>query len=201
MYLHGLLIAGLIGNFTIAANASKLPAQLSNSTQAIAQANVAAKVQQDQSEQPETAIAILGEITFPGKGQKRDWEQAGALQDEAVSLTIAGKYDEAIRLARNAISIYPHDYCFHNTLGIAYAQRNEPGDLALAQQSFEASLRLNAEDPMVWDNLGKILEEKHEYKKAQQAWLKCLSLPVSDKKAGEINGNIQRCGMALSDTK
>lgn len=145
-----------------------------------------------------TSVEILGEVDFPGQGSRQLWQRAGALQDQAVLLSMEGRFDEAIEKAKAAISIYPYDYCFHNTLAIAFHHRNQPGDLEMSQQSFETSLGLRTDDPMVWDNLARVYEEQNNLVKAKQAWLRCIALKPSKKKLEEVNEAIRRCDNALT---
>lgn len=143
-------------------------------------------------------VEILGEVLFPGQGDRSEWERAGALQDEAVHLAMNEQCDEAVQKANAAIAIYPYDYCFYNTLGIAYQRRGQPGDLKLAEQAFERALKSCSDDPMVWDNIAKIFEEEHELAKAKEAWLKCLVLRPSRQELQQINENIRRCDQELN---
>jgi tetratricopeptide (TPR) repeat protein len=156
------------------------------------------KIQAEKPINIDSGIEILGEVLFPGKGERADWLKAGTLQDKAVQLASNGQGEEAVKKARQAISIYPYDYCFFNTLGIAYSRRNRPGDLKLAKDAFEHSLELRADDPMVWDNIARVYEAQGELTRAKQAWLKCLALRPTNRRILEINENIRRCDRALS---
>jgi uncharacterized protein len=79
--------------------------------------------------------------------------KAGVLFDMAIDLRNGKEYDKAIELFRYLISLYPNSELYHHVLGLTYLQK---GDIELAKQSFNESLKINPDFKEAREALDKL---------------------------------------------
>jgi len=157
------------------------------------------KVETDAVKKTGRSVEIIGESHFPGKGSREQWEKAGQFHDEGADLLITERVQEAIEKIQAAILVYPDDYSFYNTLGVAYRHRGKPGDRLLAEEAFKRALSKRDDDPMVWECLGRLYEDEEKLSEAKNAYNKALHLNPSSSKTEELQGKIRRCESALKN--
>ena len=108
---------------------------------------------------------------FPGKGERAHWVQANSQFNEGVRLYRANNFDAAVAKYKEAIEIYPDDYEFHNSLGLAYKKKNQ---LDEALTAFKKSIQLKDNSWESWSNLGSIYKHQNNHREAFDAYSKAL---------------------------
>jgi tetratricopeptide (TPR) repeat protein len=108
---------------------------------------------------------------FPGKGERSQWLQANTHFNEGVKLYRAANYDAAVAKYKEAIEVYPDDYEFYNSLGLAYKKKNQ---LDEALTALKKSIELKDNSWESWSNLGSIYKHQNHHKEAFDAYSKAL---------------------------
>jgi tetratricopeptide (TPR) repeat protein len=104
----------------------------------------------------------------------------------ADALRKQGRYDEAIKEYREALSLYPDDNQVHNNLGAAYRSQ---GKLEEAAAEFRGALQQNASDALAAFNLASVLEQLGRLDQASDAARNASVLF----KQGKLPEAIQQC--------
>jgi tetratricopeptide (TPR) repeat protein len=81
------------------------------------------------------------------------------------------RWQDAIRLYTQAISLAPTNADAHNNLGTVY---EEVGQLTEAEQAYRQAIALKPNNAMAYSNLGALYEEQQRLPEAVQAFEKCL---------------------------
>lgn len=128
---------------------------------------------------------------FPGKGSKKDWEEAAKLNYEASDLLSQKRYDECISVGEKVVALYPYDAEFFNCLAVDYFARRKEGDLELAEAALRKAVKLKPTSCTIWDNLAKGLYELKKYQEAIDAMKNALRYSPSAEKTSELEDNIK----------
>jgi tetratricopeptide (TPR) repeat protein len=141
--------------------------------------------------------------SFPGKGNKAQWEQAYSYIQKTKNLKNTGHYDEAIEASQKAIEIYPDDANFYYGLGLTYCKRGEDriskgnirrgnDDLNVSEKELKKALELN-KDWRIWGALGNTLHDLGKNKESlnvlNHAMNDAIPLPPAESKQ-QIRDNI-----------
>lgn len=77
---------------------------------------------------------------FPGQGDKKDWQKASRIYDQALAIRKKGDVDQAIKLYEEAIKVYPYDGDFYYNLSIHYSRDKK--DYARAAETIDKAIEL-----------------------------------------------------------
>jgi spermidine synthase len=114
--------------------------------------------------------------------QERFADRPGARYYAAASRFISREFDEALRLAREAVAMDSHNAAAQNLLGAINASM---GRKEAARESFEAALRLNPADASTYTNLGMLALESGDRRGAAALFIEALSLDPQSAAARE----------------
>jgi tetratricopeptide (TPR) repeat protein len=109
--------------------------------------------------------------------------------DQAHKLYNAARYDEALKVLREGLSLYPHAVELHVGVGYARLAREE---FAWARKSFEEALVLDADHEDALAGLGETLLQFNQKEPALKAFRRVLELGYED----DLDLMLQ-CGRAL----
>jgi tetratricopeptide (TPR) repeat protein len=117
---------------------------------------------------------------FPGQGEKAKWDEANTVFNQGILFFRGGgpknakpDYDKAIVKFKEAIALYPYDYEYFNSLGLAYKKKNDFGPAA---EALKQSIELQPSVWENWSNLGSVYKHQGMSKEALEAYTKALSL-------------------------
>lgn len=133
------------------------------------------------------ALPALAEHPFPGKGDKSKWERAGVPYNQGLTLYRTGAYDKSILKYKEAIDLYPFEYSYFGSLGLAYMKK---GELESACEAFRQSNELNPRNWENWSNLGSAYKHQGKRQDALDAYTKALQFNPPAKARQLIQQNI-----------
>ena len=120
---------------------------------------------------------VVDAVQAPPQGASNIAMGANERLELGRSLLQSEKLNEAIAELSLAASTDPKLGEAHSLLGVAYHRKGLP---ELARKSFEAALKLNKKDPQVLNNLGYLLYDQGDYKRALEPLKKAASLAPND---------------------
>jgi tetratricopeptide (TPR) repeat protein len=110
-------------------------------------------------------------------------DRPGAYVASAEMLLARNELDRAIRILEPALGRMPEDLSLLNSLAVAYAGKNRFDEsLGLLGRA----VRVNAEDPLSWLNLGVCLQAKRNKKGAEAAYREAVRLQPDFDRAKEF---------------
>ncbi len=101
---------------------------------------------------------------------------AQALINKGIALHKLGFLERARKIYLLAIRVAPEIPTAHFNLGCTLQEMRFTEALELAIQSYEASIALNPQDPLVYNNLGNAFKTKKNYKKGLFAFARAVAL-------------------------
>lgn len=121
---------------------------------------------------------------FPKKGSYSDWLAANKLSNQGIRLARSRQYKSAISMFQQAIQRYSYDYTYYEHLG---AVLRNSGNLEKAESTTEMATQMAPNQWGPWYNLGLILTQEHEYKRALAALKRAKTLRVPANKSAGMN--------------
>jgi Flp pilus assembly protein TadD len=115
-------------------------------------------------------------------GVERLYHLAEAQADE-------GRWDEAVRLYKEALALEPSDSDLHNNLGTVY---EEAGRLEEAEEAYRQASTLSPEDSMPYYNLGTLYEGQGRMSEAIEAFQKCLQYSTDPEERVDVEEKLNR---------
>ncbi|HEY9784672.1 MAG TPA: tetratricopeptide repeat protein [Candidatus Obscuribacterales bacterium] len=120
---------------------------------------------------------------FPGTGNKEDWLKANGYFNVGTQLFQAKKFKEAVPKYEEAIKIYPHDFHYHYSLGMA---QKKSGNLNAAIDAFKAAIEINGKDWKTWKAMSNSLYQLGRYSEARDSFAKTLECKPPANEVTEI---------------
>lgn len=118
--------------------------------------------------------------SFPGKGNRADWQKAGTLNEQATRLKQIGNLAEAERVLSGAISIYPYESVLYNNLGNCLRAQKK---YAEAIQTYRKAIEIEPNYINAFFNLGLAYDKANDYTQAETWYRKTLQLNPDEESA------------------
>ncbi|MBX9721065.1 MAG: tetratricopeptide repeat protein [Candidatus Obscuribacterales bacterium] len=128
---------------------------------------------------------------FPGKGDEEAWKRSCAPIHNSNILYKQGDYQGAIKLDKEAISIYPYDSAIYHNLGNALAKL---GKLDEARQAQEQALELEPKFVGAWISLGVTYEKQRCLADAERCYRKAVQVEPCYEALGDLGDILRQQG-------
>jgi len=109
--------------------------------------------------------------------QQASTEEYGTIQELGDCYTSVGNYGEAHKCYEKAAGLEPDEPGPYVGLGVVALQKNLLEDAEIA---FRVACRLDANCSKAWSGLAMVAQQRGDYKKAFEMYLKCLELDVDN---------------------
>lgn len=129
---------------------------------------------------------------FPGKGTVAAWKRSYDPATKALGLSNSGDYQGAVRLDREAISIYPYESSWYHNLGNDLAKL---GKIEEARKAHEQAIELEPYFTGAWLSLGETYESQRKLIDAERYYRKALQIkPNSYGALGDLGDILRQQG-------
>ncbi len=140
------------------------------------------------------SIAVMADShgRFSGKGSAQAYNKSCEPGNRAVDVAKNGDIQEAIKLDKEAISIYPFESCWHHNLG---NHLEKIGKLEDARKEQERAIELEPEYLAAWLALGYEFELQRKFTDAERCYRKCVQIkPDYFESLGDLGDILRKQG-------
>ncbi len=128
---------------------------------------------------------------FPGKGSREEWERAWVSGSKANKLSKQGDYQGAIKLDKEAISIYPHESVFYHNLGNSLAKL---GQFEEARKAQEQAIAIEPNYVGAWISVGATFEKQKRLADAERCYRKAVQIEPCYEALGDLGDILRQQG-------
>lgn len=121
---------------------------------------------------------------FPGTGSYDAWYKANAPYNKGLEFKKQGKFDDATKSFKQAISMYPGESTYHNGLGEALMAKK---DFAGAEKSLREATRLEPQFFSAWYSLASAQYQAGKYEDAKKSLMQATGLQPPPEMVQQIN--------------